>query len=90
MYQKKLLADGQLSVKDIKEEGLRLFQITHTYETNPKKLAYKTNPKISPKVDSTTQNTTQKNNLITVNIANLQEMIVSFLTLYINSLALSR
>ena len=61
MYQKKLLADGQLSVKDIKEEGLRLFQITHTYETNPKKLAYKTNPKISPKVDSTTQNTTKKN-----------------------------
>ena len=35
LRQKKLLAAGQLSVKDVKEEVLRLFQIIHTKGKNP-------------------------------------------------------
>ena len=84
MYQKKLLAGGQLSVKDIKVEGLRLFQIIHTKDKDKPHQRQKPTPK------TLTLRTPQKKYLITINLAILREVKVSFLTLYINSLALSR
>jgi hypothetical protein len=72
MYQKKLLADGQLSVKDIKVEGLRLFQIIHTKDKDKPHQRQKPTPK------TLTLKTTQKNYLITVNMAILREVKVSF------------
>jgi len=72
MYQKKLLAGGQLSVKDIKVEGLRLFQIIHTKDKD------KPNQRQKPTPKTLTLRTTQKNYLITVNMAILREVKVSF------------
>jgi hypothetical protein len=54
MYQKKLLADGQVSVKDVKDKGL-LFQTT--FSNNP----HQRKRRATPKGKNHTKETSPKN-----------------------------